>query len=233
MALYFQNSYAETVWIAFLWYDGSGSCTPPFLKQGWWAVQSGQSFNLWNTSLANVGPAAFYAEEFKDSGGATWSGTGNNWYWIQDQVFGPICYSDDQGANQQVDFVPLDFQGYCNATVVLGPAAGQWNIVYSPCVPMLTAAWVVGTQGYTTFTYSGSGFPSNITVELSVVGMTGRTAPLSIGFQNTDANGNFSSAYSYLCQNSAPSPSAVVQAYNETRSVLFATSAPFSLPCSF
>ena len=35
--------------------------------------------------------AAFYAEEYRDSGGATWGGTGNNWYLIPDTAFNQ-CY---------------------------------------------------------------------------------------------------------------------------------------------
>jgi hypothetical protein len=232
MALYFQNMFSGTIWIAFLYYDPASPCQPPLVKQGWWAVPSGQSFNAWNTDLENVGPAAFYAEEFKDSGGATWSGTGNNWYQIKDGGFSQ-CYSDNSGCDQQPDFVPLDFQGYCDVTVILGPAPGATQIIYAPCVPMLTA--YPSTQApnfYTTVSYTGTGFPSNISVYLFLVGIQGRSAPLAAGFQNTDANGNFSGAYSFICGDAAPSANVVLEAWNEANTLLLASATPISLGCS-
>ena len=130
MALNFQNNYANTVWVAFLYYNpgcGNGGATP-FRKMGWWQVDSGQTFNAWNTDLRNVvGGVAFYAEEYKDSGGATWSGTGNNWYQIPDGAFDQ-CYDDNSKCNQQPDFIPLNFNGNSDVTVVLGPRAGELNI---------------------------------------------------------------------------------------------------------
>jgi hypothetical protein len=141
MALYFQNTYPDTIWIAFLYYDPG--CSPtPFHKLGWWQVNSGQSFNAWNTDLRNVGQyAAFYAEEYRDAGGATWSGSGNNWYLISDVGFDQ-CYDDNTNCNQQPDFVPLDFNGFADMTVTLGPAAGQLNIQGStPLPPQLDFDW--------------------------------------------------------------------------------------------
>jgi hypothetical protein len=129
MALYFQNLYANTVWIAFLYGDQVCGRTP-FRKLGWWGVPSGQSFGAWNTDLRNVNRyAAFYAEEYKDSQGATWSGTGNNWYLIPDGAFNQ-CYDDNANCNQQPDFVPLDFSGSADVIVVLGPAAGLIRVRY-------------------------------------------------------------------------------------------------------
>ena len=134
MSLNFQNLYSNTVWIAFLYGDSSCGGTP-FKKMGWWGVNSGQTFNAWNTDLRGVNRyAAFYAEEFKDSGGATWSGTGNNWYLIPDGAFWQ-CYDDNTNCNQQPDFVPLDFAGNADVTVVLGPASGQVNVMGSTPLP--------------------------------------------------------------------------------------------------
>jgi len=134
MALYFQNLYSDTIWIAFLYFDGG--CGPtPFRKLGWWQVNSGETFNAWNTDLRNVGRyAAFYAEEYRDEGGATWSGTGNNWYLISDVAFNQ-CYDDNTNCNQQPDFVPLDFNGYADLNVTLGPAAGQLDVQGSVPLP--------------------------------------------------------------------------------------------------
>src|SRR6476619_6421625 len=102
MALHFKNLYNDTIWIAFLYHD-TGCQGVPFRKLGWWAVPSGQTFNAWNTDLRNVNRyAAFYAEEFRDSGGATWSGTGNSWYRISDGSFNQ-CYDDNTNCNQQAD----------------------------------------------------------------------------------------------------------------------------------
>ncbi len=108
MALYFLNETPNTIFIAFLYFD-NGCGGTPFRKLGWWQVDPGEKFNAWNTDLSTVNRyAAFYAEEYIDSGGATWSGTGNNWYLIPDLKFNQ-CYDDNTNCNQQPDFVPLDF----------------------------------------------------------------------------------------------------------------------------
>jgi uncharacterized membrane protein len=124
MALFFQNQYSDTVWIAFL-YEDTGCGATPWHKMGWWQVDSGTTFNAWNTDLRGVNRyAAFYAEEYRDSGGATWSGNGNNWYLISDTRFDQ-CYDNNSNCNQQPDFIPLDFNGYADLTVTLGPNPGQ------------------------------------------------------------------------------------------------------------
>jgi uncharacterized membrane protein len=130
MSLEFKNSYRDTIWIAFAYHDTTCGGTP-WRKMGWWQVLSGQTFNAWNTDLQSVNRyAAFYAEEFKGSGGATWSGTGNNWYLISDSQFDQ-CYDDNTNCNQQPDFVLLDFGGIgisgqvSTMQVELGPSAGQ------------------------------------------------------------------------------------------------------------
>lgn len=134
MSLSFKNSYSDTIWIAFLYYD-PGCNGAPFRKLGWWQVNPGDTFNAWNTDLRNVSRyAAFYAEEFKDSGGATWSGIGNNWYLIPDGGFNQ-CYGDNSNCNQQPDFINLDFAGMADMTVTLGPAAGQLDISGSTPLP--------------------------------------------------------------------------------------------------
>lgn len=141
MSLYFQNLYPDTIWIAFLYYDPG--CGPaPFKKLGWWQVNSGETFNAWNTDLRNVNRyAAFYAEEYRDAGGATWSGSGNNWYLIPDAAFDQ-CYDDNTNCNQQPDFIALDFAGNADMTVTLGPEAGQLNIQGStPLPPQIDFDW--------------------------------------------------------------------------------------------
>ncbi len=131
MALNFQNLYKITVFIAFVY--GDTACSPNhFRKQGWWTVAPGQTLTVWNVDLRRVNRhAAFYAEEFKDSGGATWSGTGNNLYRIRDVAFNQ-CYDDNTNCNQQPNFALLDFQHADNGNhpfeslrVILGPAPGQ------------------------------------------------------------------------------------------------------------
>jgi hypothetical protein len=139
MALYFRNSYPSTIWIAFLYHDPG--CSPtPFRKLGWWQVNSGDTFNAWSTDLRSVNRyAAFYAEEY--AGGASWSGSGNNWYLISDAPFDQ-CYDDNINCNQQPDFIPLDFNGFADMTVTLGPEAGQRNIQGStPLPPQLDFDW--------------------------------------------------------------------------------------------
>lgn len=177
MALYFHNLFPETVWIAFQYYDPG--CSPnPWRKMGWWQVNSGDTFNAWNTDLRTVNRyAQFYAEEFRDAGGATWSGTGNNWYLISDVAFDQ-CYDDNTNCNQQPDFVLLDFGGFADMTVTLGPAAGQLNIQGStPLPPQLDWDWnpivfgsgiAVGGWSHLTLrqdgTYSFSGHFHDLTI---------------------------------------------------------------------
>jgi Protein of unknown function (DUF1036) len=137
MALNFQSLHNGTIWIALL-YGDTGCGATPFRKQGWWAVSPGQTRTLWNVPLYNVNRfAAFYAEEFKDSGGATWSGTGNGWYRIPDIAFNQ-CYDDNTNCNQQPNFVQLDFhhadngdEAFYDLTVTLGPASGQMKTIGS------------------------------------------------------------------------------------------------------
>jgi uncharacterized membrane protein len=127
MALHFQNLYPATIWIAFVYSEPSCRETP-WKKQGWWQVNSGQIFTAWNVNLRIVNRYAyFYAEEFRGSGGATWSGTGNNWYLISETRFSQ-CYDDNTNCNQQPDFVQLDFNGFYDMTVVLGPRSGQLTL---------------------------------------------------------------------------------------------------------
>jgi hypothetical protein len=123
MSLYFHNLYSDTVFIAFLYAD-TGCGGTPFRKQGWWQVASGQTLNLWNTDLRTINRlASFYAE----ASGATWSGTGASWYRIPDQKFNQ-CFDDNTNCNKTSDFVQLDFNGYTDFTVTLGPASGQLNL---------------------------------------------------------------------------------------------------------
>lgn len=124
MALNFQNLYSKTVWIAFLYGDRNCRGTP-FSKVGWWGVNSGQIFNGWNVDLRRVNRyAAFYADDFT---GATWSGSGNNWYLIPTEGFRQ-CYDDNTNCNMQPNFVPLDFNGFIDVNVVLGPGSGKLKI---------------------------------------------------------------------------------------------------------
>ena len=67
------------------------ACGSRFRKQGWWGVDPGQTRNIWNVNLQTVNRfASFYAQEFKGGGGATWNGTGNNWYLIRDVGVQPV-----------------------------------------------------------------------------------------------------------------------------------------------
>jgi|GEM_PF-2419256 hypothetical protein len=125
MALNFQNLYSKTIWIAFLFYNPSCRGTP-WTKQGWWGVNSGQIFNAWNVDLRTVNRyAAFYAD---DDGSATWTGTGNNFYFIRTPEGFTQCYDDNTNCNIQPNFVVLDFNGFYDVNVVLGPGAGKLNI---------------------------------------------------------------------------------------------------------
>jgi hypothetical protein len=128
MALNFQNLYSNTIYIAFLYYDASCGGTP-FKKMGWWQVNNGQILNAWNVDLRSVNRyASFYAEEFRDAG-AIWRGTenNNNWYAIPTARFWQ-CYDDNTNCNRQPNFVSLDFNGFYDVNVVLGPGAGKLNI---------------------------------------------------------------------------------------------------------
>jgi Protein of unknown function (DUF1036) len=137
MSLVFTSQYPAPIWIAFL-YSDAGCGGTPFRKLGWWQVNPGENFVAWNTDLRTVNRyAAFYAEEFKDSGGATWSGTGNSWYRISDVGFNQ-CYDDNTNCNQQPDFIQLDFKkadngnaDFIDLSITLGPGQGQLSIIGS------------------------------------------------------------------------------------------------------
>jgi uncharacterized membrane protein len=137
MALEFQNQYPNTLWIALVW--GTNTCGPtPFRKQGWWSVNAGQTRTLWDADLQRVNRfASFYAQEFKDSGGATWDGSGNRWYLIRNVSFDQ-CWDDNTDCTQRPNFVPLDFHNADNGNhpfngmvVTLGPAPGQVRTIGS------------------------------------------------------------------------------------------------------
>jgi uncharacterized membrane protein len=137
MPLEFRNVYSNKIWIALVY--GDNACGPTtFRKQGWWGVDRGQTLNVWNVNLQKVNRfASFYAQEFKDSGGATWNGQGNRFYRIRNVGFNQ-CYDDDRECNQQPNFVPLDFKTADNGQgpfyglrVTLGPAPGQIGIIGS------------------------------------------------------------------------------------------------------
>ena len=126
MALYFQNLYPRTLWIAFLFHNPDCRETP-WTKMGWWGVTSGQIFHAGTVDLRTVNRyAAFYAQDFT-SRGATWRGSGNNWYFISTQGFSQ-CFDDNTNCDMQPDFVPLDFNGFYDVNVVLGPGAGKLDI---------------------------------------------------------------------------------------------------------
>ena len=137
MPLEFQNHYHNKIWIALVY--GDNGCGPTrFRKQGWWSVEPGQTRNIWNVNLQRVNRyASFYAQEFKDSGGATWDGQGDRWFRIRNVSF-DLCYDDDRDCNQQPNFVPLDFNNADNGNhqfnslrVTLGPSPGQIRIIGS------------------------------------------------------------------------------------------------------
>jgi uncharacterized membrane protein len=125
MALHFQNLYSGTVWIAFLYH--APSCVgAPWKKMGWWQVNSGQILSPWNVNLRTVNRfAAFHALD--STRGVNWNGTGNNWYAVPERAFNQ-CYDDNTDCNLVFDFIVLDFNGFYDVTVVLGPSAGKLSI---------------------------------------------------------------------------------------------------------
>jgi hypothetical protein len=125
VALNFQNLHNNTIYLAFVY--GDKGCGPHhFRKQGWWAINPGQTFNVWNVHLYDVNRyASFYAE----AGAVTWSGSLG--YRITNSKFNQ-CFDDDANCDRFVNFLGLDFQNADNGNhrfesmvVALGPAAGQ------------------------------------------------------------------------------------------------------------
>lgn len=125
MPLYFVNQAANTVWVAFAYYDtGCGEANQNFRKQGWWQITSGQTFNAWNTDLSTVNRYAYFYAESAD--GATWAGTGNAWLYITQNAFNQ-CAFDNTNTTSQVDFIQLDFSGDYGLYVYLGPEDSKWT----------------------------------------------------------------------------------------------------------
>jgi uncharacterized membrane protein len=126
VALNFLNQYNKPIWLAFDYGDRACGGPHPFRKQGWWAIQPGQTLNLWNVQLYDVNRfAQFYAE----SGSATWGGPLT--YRVTNTKFSQ-CHDDDTNCNRLVGFAALDFQNadnghaqFVDLLVTLGPAAGQ------------------------------------------------------------------------------------------------------------
>jgi Protein of unknown function (DUF1036) len=125
MALHFYNLYRATIWIAFLYHDSSCRGTP-WKKQGWWQVDSGQIFTASNADLRRHNRhTAFYAD---NGGGAVWRGSGNNWYRIPAAKGFRQCFDDNWDCNLLVNFWPLDFNGFYDVTVTLGPRPLQRKV---------------------------------------------------------------------------------------------------------
>lgn len=130
MGLEFQNYYAKTLYVAFIY--GDKDCGVKFRKQGWWAVNPGQTRTVWNVNLQTVNRYAyFFAEEFKDGGGATWTGSEQRFYRVPNVEFNQ-CLDDQTNCSQQPNFVPLDFDNADNGNhqfhgikVTLGPEPGR------------------------------------------------------------------------------------------------------------
>ena len=93
------------------------------------------------TCATSTGMRHFTPRNIETLAAPIWSGSGNNWYLISDVAFDQ-CYDDNTNCNQQPDFVPLDFNGFADVTVTLGPEAGQLNIQGStPLPPQLDFDW--------------------------------------------------------------------------------------------
>jgi hypothetical protein len=101
-------------------------------KEGVVGVNSGQVFTATKNDLRTINRhAAFYAQEyseFLDSGGATWSGTERHQYVISSTRFDQ-CFDDNTNCDLAPNFVPLDFNGFLDMTVVLGPKPGERKFV--------------------------------------------------------------------------------------------------------
>jgi hypothetical protein len=65
MGLEFQNQYHNNIWIALVY--GDTACGSKLRKQGWRAVDPGQTRSVWNVNLQTVNRfASFYAQEFRN-----------------------------------------------------------------------------------------------------------------------------------------------------------------------
>jgi hypothetical protein len=102
---------------------------------------------------------------------------------------------------------------------------------YDPPTPQLTANVTPNEAGYDV-SWVGTGFSFAETVGLFLAGLTGRTAPLSIGESTVDASGNISGDYTYICTSSEvpPSPSVTLQA--QVGGTIFALSSSFAFTCT-
>lgn len=100
-----------------------------------------------------------------------------------------------------------------------------------PSQPQLTVNVTPNETGYDV-SWTGEGFPAGHSVEWYLVGLTGRTAPLSIGESPAGANGNIGGDYTYICTSSdvPPSPNVTLQAQIGT--TVFASSTSFAFSCS-
>jgi hypothetical protein len=106
-----------------LYFDKScGEANQNFFKEGWFAVEAGQTIvpNIPSLEgdLRNVnGIAYFFAQQYSGSEGATWSGNGNAWTFVPNGAAFGQCFEDNRITQQQVDFIEIEFDGYPNVTV--------------------------------------------------------------------------------------------------------------------
>jgi hypothetical protein len=118
MALYFQNEYSNTVYVAILYYDpGCGAANQYFAKSGWYAVNPGQSIvpniaSLDSDLRKGNARAYFFAQEYSGSQGGVWPGTGNAWTFVPNGAAFTQCFEDNNGTQQQVDFKDIEFDGF-------------------------------------------------------------------------------------------------------------------------
>jgi len=118
MALFFQASVGETVWITFAYYDPRcGEANQNFRKLGWWRLDPidygsftipGPPFNAWNVDLRTVNRFAyFYATTANIA--SSWSGTGNGWLTVNPEARFEQCAFEDPGNSLLVNFNEIDF----------------------------------------------------------------------------------------------------------------------------
>jgi hypothetical protein len=130
MPLVFQNNSGEDAYLACLWYDSSCGPTDNWRKMGWYKITNGSSFQFTAADLSQtVGLMAWFADWW--AGGPSWSGSGQQWYWVTNNAFDQ-CYDDNTNCNVQYDFQNLEFNGNYGLTVTLHPPSSEPPYTVTP-----------------------------------------------------------------------------------------------------
>jgi uncharacterized membrane protein len=120
MSLKFVSIYPNaTIYVSILFYTKKCADLGEFVKQGWWAVNDGETTEPYAGNLSDQNRYFYFYAEATD--GQTWSG---NYFYQVSQEFNQ-CLLDNTNCNRRVGYIELDIGSSGSQTVVL--SANGWE----------------------------------------------------------------------------------------------------------